>query len=57
MGRHLGQVHRSKVKIMRSKSVHLYVPLTSGSLFYEPAKEEAQEYNWWEHNVGCFQSV
>ncbi len=37
---------------MRSKNVHLDVPLTSESLFYGPAKEEAQEYN-----VGCFQSI
>ena len=57
MGRHLGQVHRSKVKVTGSKNVHLDVPLTSESPSYRPAKEEAREYNWWEYNVRCFQSV
>ena len=42
---------------MRSKNVRLDVPLTSESLFYGPAKEEAEEYNWWEYHVGCFKSI
>ncbi len=41
---------------MMSNNVYLDVPLTSASLFYEPAREEAQEYNWWEYDVGVFKA-
>ena len=40
----IGQGDRSKVKVTRSKNVHLDVPFTSENLFY--SEEEAQEYNW-----------
>ena len=46
---YLGQGHKSKVKVTRSKNVHWDAPLTSESLVYRPAKEEIQEYD-----VGCF---
>ncbi len=48
----MGQCHRLKAKVTRSKNVSWEVPLTSKSHVYGHAKEETQEYD-----VGCFQSV
>ena len=48
---------RSKLNVTGSKNVHWNVQLTSESLVYGHAKEDAQEYNWQEDDVGCFQSV
>ncbi len=37
---YLGQVCRSRVKVMKSKNVHSDIPLTYESLVYGPADEE-----------------
>ncbi len=43
----IGQGHRSKVKVMRSKNDNWDVPLTSENLVTRgPAKEETKEYDW-----------
>ncbi len=49
---YLGQVYRSKVKVTRSKNVHLDVPLASESLVhYGAARKEILEYD-----MGCFKA-
>ncbi len=56
---YLGQVYRSRptVKATRSQNVHWDFSLTSESLVYGPAREETQDFDRGDYDVGCFQSV
>ena len=52
---YLGQGHRS-----RSQGQKMFIGmfhLTFDSLVYGHAKEDTQEYDWPEYDVGCFQSI
>ena len=57
MEEYLGQVCRSRSYVNGQGREVKKCTLGHSVDFWEPAKDETQEYNWQEYDVGCFQSI